>query len=394
MRDNLDFEAPILVALGAVLLTAFLLVIPRKKTHPAALESYVGGKKHCLVTGGSGYIGSHTCLALLEAGFEVTVVDNLCNSSEESLRRVGRLTGKSTSLHFFELDLCDKQATRDLLCALPPIDFCIHFAGLKAVGESVKLPLLYYENNVQATVSLLQVLQEVDCKTFVFSSSATVYGDAAVPITEESPVGHGITNAYGRSKFMIEEILGDLARSPEGQDWRITILRYFNPVGAHASGLIGEDPHGPPNNLMPYVSQVAVGRREKLSVFGNDYDTPDGTGVRDYIHVMDLAEGHTKALDYMDHHGPGKHIFNLGTGRGNSVLEMVAAMKKASGREIPFEFAPRRAGDLATVYADTAKAASELGWTASRDIDEMCKDSWAWQQKNPQGYADASVPRS
>jgi len=320
----------------------------------------------------------------------VTVVDNLCNSSPESLTRVADLTGKGDCLHFFEVDIRDKDSVQDLLKKIPKVDSCIHFAGLKAVGESTKLPLLYYENNVQATVTLLQVLQEAGVKGFVFSSSATVYGDAPVPITEESPVGNGITNAYGRSKYMIEEILRDLSNSPDGKEWSISILRYFNPVGAHPSGRIGEDPNGPPNNLMPYVSQVAVGRREKLSVYGNDYDTPDGTGVRDYIHVMDLADGHLKALEYMDREGAGNYVFNLGTGKGNSVLEMVAAMRKASGREIPYVITDRRPGDLATVYAATDKARDELGWTATRSLEDMCTDLWAWQSANPQGYEAVS----
>ena len=364
----------------------------RRRGGPRSLPDapyHADRKGHCLVTGGTGYIGSHTCVVLLEAGYEVTVLDNLCNSSPESLRRVANITGKGDMLHFMEVDLRDKELLDDVLAGIPPVDSCIHFAGLKAVGESVKVPLLYYENNVQATVTLLQVLQSRGCKNIVFSSSATVYGDAPVPITEDSRVGVGITNAYGRSKYMIEEILRDLSKSEDGDEWKITILRYFNPVGAHPSGRIGEDPNGPPNNLMPYVSQVAVGRRPKLSVFGNDYDTHDGTGVRDYVHVMDLAEGHVKALDYVEKRKAGQcFVFNLGTGTGYSVLDMVKAMEAASGREIKYEMAPRRAGDLATVYASTDKARDELGWTASRGINDMCRDLWKWQQTNPQGYAE------
>ena len=286
-------------AVAAAAVVAYAIARRRRRGALRGLGAYVGGQSHVLVTGGTGYIGSHTVLLLLQAGHEVTIVDNLVNSSPESLVRVARLAGDGASarLHFVELDLCNAEELEALLSFVPKVDSCIHFAGLKAVGESTQKPLLYYDNNVAGTVNLLQAMQRHKIHKIVFSSSATVYGSAVVPITEDSPVGAGITNAYGRSKYVIEEILGDTARSPDGSDWGICVLRYFNPVGAHPSGEIGEDPNGPPNNLMPYVSQVAVGRRPFLSVFGSDYDTHDGTGVRDYIHVMDLATGHLMALD-------------------------------------------------------------------------------------------------
>ena len=335
-----------------------------------------------LVTGGAGYIGSHTCVEMLKAGMELVVVDNLSNSKEEALRRVKRITGKA--LTFYRADIRDKAALLEIL-ARHAVNAVVHFAGLKAVGESVAQPLRYYDNNVAGTVMLCQAMAEAGVKRIVFSSSATVYGDPhAVPIREDFPVG-ATTNPYGRSKFMIEEILRDLHASDPA--WRIALLRYFNPVGAHESGLIGEDPNGTPNNLMPYIAQVAVGRRPHLYVFGNDYPTPDGTGVRDYIHVVDLALGHVAALRYLDAH-EGVVTVNLGTGKGYSVLDMVKAFSAACGREIPYRIAPRRAGDVACCYADPSLAAQLFGWRATRGVEAMCADTWRWQRMNPQGYGD------
>ncbi len=330
-----------------------------------------------LVTGGAGYIGSHTVLELLNAGHRVTVVDNLSNSSEESLRRVTELTGKSPSFH--RTDLLDRPGLAKALGG-GDTEAVIHFAGLKAVGESVARPLAYYRNNVAGTLVLLEAMAEAGVKKIVFSSSATVYGDpASVPIREDFPLGP--TNPYGRTKLMIEEILRDLGTARP--DWEITLLRYFNPVGAHPGGRIGEDPHGIPNNLLPFISQVAVGKREHLRVFGGDYPTRDGTGVRDYIHVVDLALGHLRALE---HSRPGTAVYNLGTGRGYSVLEMVAAFERASGRKIPYRIVERRPGDIAECWADPSRAKEELGWTATRGIDRMCADAWRWQSANPDGY--------
>ncbi len=333
-----------------------------------------------LVTGGAGYIGSHTCLELLNQGHEVVVVDNLCNSCEESLNRVKELTGKD--LTFYKGDLLDKAALEEIFDK-EKIDAVIHFAGLKAVGESVAKPLEYYQNNITGTLVLCDVMRSHGVKKIIFSSSATVYGDPAfIPITEDCPKGK-ITNPYGQTKSMLEQVLTDLhVADPE---WNVILLRYFNPVGAHESGRIGEDPSGIPNNLTPYITQVAVGKLKEVNVFGNDYDTPDGTGVRDYIHVMDLASGHVKALKkFADK--PDVYIYNLGTGRGYSVLEMIQAFSKAVGHDIPYVIKPRRAGDIATCYADATKAREELGWTAERGIDEMCQDAWRWQSANPNGY--------
>jgi UDP-glucose 4-epimerase len=333
-----------------------------------------------LVTGGAGYIGSHTCVELLGAGYDVVVVDNLCNSKVESLRRVEEIAGRKL-LAFHELDVCDREALT-VVFESHKIDAVIHFAGLKAVGESVSQPLRYYANNISGTVVLLDVMTAAGVKSLVFSSSATVYGDpASVPIREDFPTGP--TNPYGRTKWMLEFMLSDVAVADP--QWRVALLRYFNPVGAHPSGSIGEDPNGMPNNLMPFVSQVAVGKREQLSVFGGDYATVDGTGVRDYIHVVDLAIGHVRAVQRLTER-TGVLTVNLGTGRGYSVLEVVKAFETASGRAVPYRIVDRRAGDVAQCYAETVLAAQELGWQAQRGIEEMCADAWRWQSANPNGY--------
>ena len=333
-----------------------------------------------LVTGGAGYIGSHTCIELIQAGYDVVVVDNLCNSCAEALNRVEKIVGKP--IKFYEADIRDAKAMEDIF-AKEDIDAVIHFAGLKAVGESVQKPLEYYDNNIAGTLVLCDAMRKAGVKNIIFSSSATVYGDPAfVPITEECPKGQ-CTNPYGWTKSMMEQIMTDVqAADPE---WNVVLLRYFNPVGAHESGRIGEDPKGIPNNLMPYISQVAVGKLEKLGVFGDDYDTPDGTGVRDYIHVVDLAVGHVKAIKYI-FSNPGLDIINLGTGVGYSVLDMVKAFSKACGKEIPYEIKPRREGDIAMCYADPSKAAKVLGWKAERGLEQMCEDAWRWQSQNPEGY--------
>ena len=335
-----------------------------------------------LVTGGAGYIGSHTCVELLNAGFTPIIVDNLCNSSVESLQRVATITGKAVPT-FYEGDIRNAELL-DKIFQTHSIDSVIHFAGLKAVGESVEKPLAYYDNNVTGTIQLLQAMQRHQVKCIVFSSSATVYGDPhTTPIQEHFPLS--ATNAYGRSKLMIEEMLGDLYRADPA--WKIALLRYFNPVGAHSSGLIGEDPQGIPNNLMPYIARVAVGTYEYLSVFGGDYPTPDGTGVRDYIHVVDLAKGHVKALEaFQRPTTPDLLTVNLGTGQGYSVLDMVNAFAQASGCDIPYRIVARRAGDIACCYADPAKAQELLQWTAEKDLAAMCNDTWNWQRNNPQGY--------
>ena len=332
-----------------------------------------------LVTGGAGYIGSHTVIQLLEAGKEVIVYDNLSNASEASLKRVEEIAGRAPL--FIKGDIRDR-AKLDALFSAHEIESVIHFAGLKAVGESVEKPLAYYDNNVGGTIKLLEAMQEAGCKSIVFSSSATVYGDPhTVPIKEDFPLS--ATNPYGRSKLMIEEMLRDLHRSDNS--WKIVLLRYFNPVGAHPSGRIGEDPNGIPNNLMPFISQVAVGKREVLQIFGGDYPTPDGTGVRDYIHVMDLAKGHLHALERLKDFDKVMTI-NLGTGRGYSVLEMVKAFEEASGRTVPYRITDRRPGDIAACYADPDYAREVLGWEAKRGIEEMCRDAWRWQHQNPDGY--------
>lgn len=336
------------------------------------------------VTGGAGYIGSHTCVELLQAGHEVTVFDNFCNSQPEALQRVQSITGRS--LRVVQGDIRDRAA---LVAALKDsaATAVIHFAGLKAVGESVGQPLTYYDNNVLGTLRLLEAMAQCGTRQLVFSSSATVYGDPQrLPLTEDHPLS--ATNPYGRTKLVIEDMLRDLHRSDA--DWRISILRYFNPVGAHASGRIGEDPQGVPNNLLPFVAQVAVGQRDQVNVWGNDYPTPDGTGVRDYIHVVDLALGHLKALERLQDHAECRAI-NLGTGTGYSVLEMIDAFGQASGRPIPYRIAPRRAGDIAACYADPADAAQLLGWRASRDLRTMCADAWRWQSSNPTGYRSATA---
>ena len=333
-----------------------------------------------LVTGGAGYIGSHTCVELLNSNSEIIVLDNLCNSNETSLRRVETITGKR--LTFVEGDIRDR-ALLDRLFSENDIDAVIHFAGLKAVGESCEIPLDYYDNNVYGTIILCQAMKQANVKRLVFSSSATVYGDpASLPITEDFPLT--ATNPYGRSKLMVEDVLRDLCLSDP--EWRIALLRYFNPVGAHPSGLIGEDPNDIPNNLMPYVSQVAIGKLERLRVFGNDYPTHDGTGVRDYIHVVDLAIGHLKAIDALKTR-KGAHAWNLGVGKGYSVLDMVAAFEKASGKPIPYDITDRRPGDIAACYANTDKAHHDLGWSAQRTLDDMVSDAWCWQSNNPDGYS-------
>ncbi|MFT3734325.1 MAG: UDP-glucose 4-epimerase GalE [Rhodocyclaceae bacterium] len=333
-----------------------------------------------LVTGGAGYIGSHTCVELLAAGHDVVVVDNLCNSKAESLRRVEEIAGRKLTA-FHQIDLREREALAEVFRA-HKIDAVIHFAALKAVGESVAQPLRYYDNNIAGTVALAEVMAAAGVKTLVFSSSATVYGDpASVPIREDFPTGP--TNPYGRTKWMMEFVLSDLAAADK--EWSIGLLRYFNPVGAHASGRIGEDPNGIPNNLMPFVTQVAVGKREKLSVFGGDYPTVDGTGVRDYIHVVDLAVGHVKAIERLSQR-KGVLTVNLGTGCGYSVVQVVKAFEAASGRPVPYQIVDRRAGDIAECWADPAAAERELGWRATRGIEEMCADSWRWQSANPNGF--------
>ncbi len=333
-----------------------------------------------LITGGSGYIGSHTCVELLNRDRDIVVLDNFYNSNPEALKRVRELTGKD--FPFYECDIRDAEGLREIFKA-HDIDVVIHFAGLKAVGESVQKPLEYFDNNVNGTLVLCDVMREFGCKRMVFSSSATVYGMAnPSPLNETMSVG-AVTNPYGRTKYMIECILQDLCVSDP--EWSVVLLRYFNPIGAHASGRIGENPNGIPNNLMPYISQVAVGKREVLSVFGDDYDTPDGSGVRDYIHVVDLACGHVCAVDYAMTH-TGAEPINLGTGNGVSVLELVKAFEQVNGVPVPYKIAPRRDGDIGTCYSDPAKAKALLGWTAERDVEDMCRDTWRWQSQNPNGY--------
>lgn len=337
-------------------------------------------RKTILVTGGAGYIGSHTIIELDAAGYDVVVVDNLCNSSSKSLERVAAIIGRQVP--FRQVDIRDRAGLDKVLDEFK-VDACIHFAGLKAVGESVAKPYEYYENNIGGTLVLIDALRSHGCRNLIFSSSATVYGNPAViPITEECPKGK-CTNPYGQTKSMLEEIFIDIQKADP--QWNIVLLRYFNPIGAHKSGLIGEDPNGIPNNLMPYITQVAVGKRAELGVFGNDYPTPDGTGVRDYIHVVDLAVGHVKALDAI-FRDCGLAVYNLGTGHGYSVLDVVNAFEKANGVKVPYVIKPRRPGDIATCYSDPAKAERELGWKAQYGIEEMCRDSWHWQSSNPDGY--------
>ena len=333
-----------------------------------------------LVTGGMGYIGSHTCVELLKQGMDVVIVDNLVNSSAEAGRRVEQITDKGVT--FYEIDVRDRERL-DEVFRRHDIDCVIHFAGLKAVGESVRMPIEYYDNNLNSTLVLVQTMRAHNVKKIIFSSSATVYsGDNPMPLYETSKTGN-CTNPYGWTKYVCEQILRDAVVADPS--WSVVLLRYFNPVGAHASGLIGEDPRGIPNNLMPFISQTAIGRREKLSIFGNDYDTPDGTAIRDYIHVVDLARGHVAAIAYMDAHS-GESVFNLGTGQGSSVLQMVRAFETANHLTIPFVFAPRRAGDLAVCYACPDKSAELLHWRAEYNIEDMCRDTWNWQTKNPMGY--------
>ena len=337
--------------------------------------------KTTLVTGGAGYIGSHTLIELINNNFEVVVIDNLANSSRESLRRVEQITGHE--IPFIEADVRDQSALDDIFTTYS-IDSVIHFAGLKAVGESVAKPLEYYDNNLVSTMTLLEAMREHSVKQLVFSSSATVYGSPSeLPLRESSTVGVGLTNPYGKTKYMIEQIIQDYCAADPA--FEATILRYFNPIGAHQSGQIGEDPNGIPNNLLPYVAQVAVGKLQSVGVFGNDYDTPDGTGVRDYIHVVDLARGHVAALQHMK---AGTNVYNLGTGSGTSVLEIIKAFSKACSRDLPYEIKPRRAGDIAACYADCSKAERELGWRAKLSIEQACADSWRWQSQNPNGFSE------
>ena len=336
-----------------------------------------------LVTGGAGFIGSHTCVELLNAGYEIVIVDNLYNSSEKSLDRVKELTGKDFA--FYPYDIRDKENMRKVF-EEHKIDACIHFAGLKAVGESCREPLMYYDNNIGGTLALCEVMAEYNCKKIVFSSSATVYGMNNIsPLKEDMKTG-GTTNPYGTTKYMIEIILDDFHKADK--DWGVTLLRYFNPIGAHKSGRIGENPNGIPNNLMPYITQVAIGKLPYLNVFGDDYNTPDGTGVRDYIHVVDLALGHVKAVEKILKDEPKVNVYNLGTGNGYSVLDIVKAFEQASGQKIEYKIAPRRPGDLDVCYSDATKAFNELGWKAERDLLEMCEDSWRWQSNNPNGFDD------
>ncbi len=336
-----------------------------------------------LVTGGTGFIGSHTSVELVKAGYDIVLVDNYYNSSPKSLERIEELTGQP--IKFYECDIRDKEGMSRIF-EENKIEAVIHFAGLKAVGESCQKPMEYYDNNIGGTLALCEVMRKYNCKNIVFSSSATVYGMNNVsPLKEDMKTG-GTTNPYGTTKYMIEIILEDIVKSDD--EWNVTLLRYFNPIGAHKSGRIGENPNGIPNNLMPYITQVAIGKLKELSVFGNDYDTHDGTGVRDYIHVVDLAEGHVKAVDNILEGKKGVQVFNLGTGTGYSVLDIVKAFEKASGVKIPYKIAPRRPGDIATCYSDPSKAKAVLGWEAKRDINEMCEDSWRWQSQNPNGFED------
>lgn len=340
-----------------------------------------------LVSGGAGFIGSHTCVELLESGFDVVIADDLSNASERVLERIHTIVGDEAYEHlsFFHCNVADRNSLEAIFDTCP-ISAVIHFAGFKAVGESVEKPIEYYSNNLTTTMVLLEVMREHGCTSIIFSSSATVYGDPdTLPLTEMSPKKPA-TNPYGWTKWMIEQILCDVARADSS--WNVVLLRYFNPIGAHPSGLIGEDPKGIPNNLLPYVAQVAVGKREAVHVFGNDYPTPDGTGVRDYIHVMDLAKGHVAALKWMMDKC-GCEVFNLGTGKGTSVLEIIHAFSEAAGKELPYVIEPRRAGDVAENYADTSKAKAVLGWEAQFDIQDMCRDSWKWQSNNPEGYGEA-----
>jgi len=336
-----------------------------------------------LVTGGAGFIGSHTCVELLNAGYDIVVVDNLYNSSEKSLDRVRELTGKDFA--FYPFDIRDKENMRKVF-EDHKIDACIHFAGLKAVGESVRKPLEYYDNNIGGTLALCEVMREYGCKKIVFSSSATVYGSSNIsPLKEDMKTG-GTTNPYGTTKYMIEIILDDFHKGDK--EWAVTLLRYFNPIGAHKSGRIGENPNGIPNNLMPYITQVAIGKLPYLNVFGDDYNTPDGTGVRDYIHVVDLALGHVKAVEKILKDEPSVNVYNLGTGNGYSVLDIVKAFEQASGQKIEYKIVERRPGDLDVCYSDASKAFNELGWKAERGLLEMCEDSWRWQSGNPNGFEE------
>jgi len=348
--------------------------------------------KHVIVTGGAGYIGSHTVLELVSLGFGVTVIDNLNNSNVESLRRVGELTGKPDQIAFHNVDVCDPAALARVAALGIKWNACIHFAAHKAVGESTKKPIEYYKNNINGTLCLLEMLESVGCTTIIFSSSATTYGSAPTPYTESSQTGVGVGSPYGRTKVFNEEILKDMVARPDSP-WKVVLLRYFNPVGAHPSGRIGEDPSGIPNNLMPYIAQVCVGRRDHLTIFGKDYATTDGTCERDYIHVVDLAKGHVAAVNkHLNEQASAVHVYNLGSGQPVSVLAMVKAMEKACGKEVKYEWGDRREGDLAAFWADTTKAEKELGWKTKLSLDDICRDSWKWQSENPQGYPEEVAP--
>eukprot|EP00936_MAST-01D_sp_MAST-1D-sp1_P000834 g834.t1 len=375
------------------------------RAHALARQCVGGGRTHVLVTGGCGFIGSHTVIELLEAGYTVTVIDNLVNSNVESMARVGKITGLGAFLRFERVDLCDAAALQRVFrsaCAssFGKVEACVHFAALKAVGESVRMPLDYYANNLTGTFNLLRVLQAHDCHRLVFSSSATVYGSAPVPYSEGSPTGSGVGSPYGQTKCMIEQVLRDVAdprASTSETCWHMALLRYFNPVGAHPSGLLGEDPSGTPNNLMPYIARVCVGRLKELTIFGKDYPTADGTCERDYIHVVDLAKGHVAALRHLEGkakadapRSPSCEAFNLGSGQPTSVLQMVRAMEQACGKPVPFKFGDRRAGDLPSFFADPAQALEVLQWRTEKGVDEMCADTWRWQSQNPDGLNSAA----
>eukprot|EP00475_Leptophrys_vorax_P007925 TRINITY_DN15069_c0_g1_i1.p2 TRINITY_DN15069_c0_g1~~TRINITY_DN15069_c0_g1_i1.p2 ORF type:complete len:421 (+),score=121.66 TRINITY_DN15069_c0_g1_i1:54-1316(+) len=376
----------------SVLLNSGMRSIEHQQQGATTILHAVGDSKgFVLVTGGAGYIGSHAVVELVSVGYKVVIVDSLVNAKEECVRRVRNITGKGEDwITFHRGDLVDKDALRSIFAQYPTFHAVMHFAGLKAVGESVQQPMTYYENNLISTMNLLDVMDEFECRKLIFSSSATVYGNGSLPLTEESQIGVGVTNPYGQTKYMIEVILRDFynSRKDSAKPWSMSVLRYFNPVGAHPSGMIGEDPQGIPNNLMPMVAQVAVGKLPAVKIFGSDFPTKDGTGVRDYIHVVDLALGHLAALKHLEgEQGEAIYdVYNLGSGVGVSVMEIIEGMRKASGKEIKIEYVDRRAGDLAVYYSDPSKALKELGWKTERTVEQMCEDSWRWQSNNPRGY--------